>query len=443
LPAGKEIPGPGLLESTRRLYPFPFQALPSFLCELTDRYGDIAAFRLPGRRLIVANHPQQIRDVLVTQQDAFVKSPGTRTLRLIVGDGLLTSEEPHHRIMRRIVQPAFHRPRIENYARTMRELTLEWAAARADGERFDLHAAMSELTFTVACQTLFGTDTSSQADDVRDALHALLEGYSHAVGPIGAVLRAVGLLPGSRAIDAATRKLDGIIDALIGARRAHPSARTDALSLLLAAEDDLTGQRLTDRELRDEAKTLMLAGHATTANALVWTLVLLAQHPEIQARMLAEIDAANEGDPPFAFVESLPFTRRVLREAMRLYPPAWLIGRESTRAVELAGGYRLAARTTVFICPLALHRRSAFYPEPLRFDPDRWERDDVPAFAYVPFGGGARRCLGEEFALTEATLVLATLGRRMRFELEGDPPQSEALVTLRPKGAVPVRAALR
>jgi cytochrome P450 len=443
LPAAKAIPGPGLIESTRRLYPFPFQALPQFLADLTERYGDIAQFRLPGRLLVLANHPQQIKDVLVTQQDAFVKSPGVRTMRLIVGDGLLTSEDPHHRTMRRIVQPAFHHRRIESYARIMREFAQRWAERRTDGERFDLHEEMSELTFRVASRTLFGTDSGAQADDVRDALYALLEGYSKAVGPIGAAMNAFVLLPGAREIDAASKKLDAILDALIDERRRHPAERYDALSLLLSAEDPVTGDRLTDDELRDEARTLILAGHATTANAMVWSWILLARNPAVEERLHAEAAAANEGDPPFAHLAALAYARNVMRESMRIYPPAWLIGRQANRAVELAGGYHLPRGTTVFVCPLTLHRREALYREPQRFDPDRWLGEEVPPFAYVPFGGGARRCLGEEFAWTEGTLLLAAIARRMRFELECNPTEIDALVTMRPKGPVPVRVVRR
>jgi cytochrome P450 len=443
LPAGKPIPGPGIIECTRRLYPFPFRELPRFLADLTDRYGDIVQFALPGRRFVLLNHPDQIKDVLVTQQHAFVKSLGARTLRLALGDGLLTSEEPHHRDMRRIVQPAFHRERIAGYAQTMQAFSQSWASSRENGERFDLHAEMTELTLQIASVTLFGTDSSQQADDVRAAMRVLLDGYARAIGPIGRLLLRLRALPQTREFETGIARLDAIVDGLIAQRRAHPQERTDALSLLLAAADPQTGQHLSDEEVRDEAKTLFLAGHETTANALVWTFVLLAKHPKIEARIHAEIDAVPQDGDPIAYAQSLDYTRRVFREAMRLYPPAWIIGRETTREVELAGGYRLPERTTVFVCPLVLHRRSVWYPEPTRFDPDRWLRDEVPPFAYAPFGGGARRCIGEEFAWTEGTLALAAIARRVRFELESDVSQWEALVTLRPKGAVPVQVIRR
>lgn len=429
-----------MLESVRRLYPSPFGKLPKYFEDLTQRYGDIVSFRLPARRFVLLNHPDQIKDMMVTQQHHFVKSLGARTLRFLLGDGLLTSEEPYHRQMRRIVQPAFHHQRVADYARTMVRIADEWTAAHADGDRFDVHSAMSELTLRIASLTLFGVDAGDAASDVRAALHTTLEAYPKAVGPLALLKQRVGLSPTTRAFDRARVELDRVIYGLIAQRRAQPGTGNDALSMLLAADDPETGYRLTDEQVRDEAMTLFLAGHETTANALTWTWYLLARHPEIEARMHAEVDALASFDEPFAAVEALPYTRRVLRESMRLYPPAWIVGRETIRPVTLVGGYELPAQTTVFACALTLHRREAFYPNPLRFDPDRWLTADVPQFAYIPFGGGARRCIGEEFAWTEGVLVLAVLARHFRFILETDRElELEPLVTLRPKGTVPIR----
>jgi cytochrome P450 len=438
---GKAIPGPSAWESMRRLYPFPFRTLPGYVCDLTERYGDIVTFHLPQRQFVLLNHPEQIKDLLVTQQHAFVKSLGARTLRMLLGDGLLTSEEPHHRQMRRIVQPAFHHQRIAGYAHTMRTFAAEWADAQREGEAFDMHAAMSELTLRIASETLFGTDSAREAGEVRAALHATLEAYPLAIGPVGALRQRLPFLPSTSRFNAARRDLDRIIYTLIAQRRAAPSQRTDALSMLLEAQDPETGYRLSDEQVRDEAMTLFLAGHETTANAMTWTWYLLGKHPAVEARMHAEVDACPDEGDPFALLQALDYTRRVLRESMRLYPPAWIVGREALHEVTLAGGYVIAPKTTVFVCPLALHRRACFYPDPERFDPDRWLGDDTPPFAYVPFGGGARRCIGEEFAWTEGTLLLATIARRRRFTLESStPPGLRALVTLRPDGPLAVRA---
>ena len=432
-PAGKPIPGPSLFEATTRLYPNPFNKFPTYLAELTRRYGDVVLFKLPWRRFIVLNHPEQVKDMLVTQQHAFVKSLGARTLRHLLGEGLLTSEEPHHRQMRRIVQPAFHHQRVANYAKTMRSIVEEWIASRLDGERFDLHAAMSRLTLRIASITLFGVDAGGEASEVREALSAALEAYPRAVGPLAVIKESIGLSPVSREFIAAREQLDRVIYGLVAARRADGSRGDDVLSMLLEAEDPETGYRLSDEQVRDEAMTLFLAGHETTANALTWTWYLLSQHPDIEARVHAEVDSGSEFE----------FTRRVFREAMRLYPPAWIIGRETIRDVTLAGGYEVPAKTTVFTAPLIMHRHPELYPDPLRFDPDRWLEPEIP-FAYIPFGGGARRCIGEEFAWMEATLALGIIAKAAKLVFETSAPlELQPLVTLRPKGDVPIRYVLR
>ncbi len=429
-----------MLEGVRRLYPAPFGKLPAFFDDITRRYGDVVAFPLPGRYFVLLNHPDQIKDVLVTRQHAFVKSFGARTLRYLLGNGLLTSEEPQHRQMRRIVQPAFHHQRIAQYAATMIDIAHEWVGAHRNGDRFDVHAAMSELTLRIASVTLFGVDASDEANEVRAALHTTLEAYPAAVSPFALVKERLGISPVSRAFGEARERLDRVIYSLIAQRRAEPGGRHDALSMLLEASDPDTGYRLSDEQVRDEAMTLFLAGHETTANALTWTWYLLARHPEIEARMHAEVDALSTFADPFAALEALPYTRRVLRESMRLYPPAWIIGRENTEAVTLTGGYELKRGTTAFVSALTLHRNPAFYPDPLRFNPDRWIAAEVPPYAYLPFGGGARRCIGEEFAWAEGTLVLAALAKRFRFVLETDRElELQPLVTLRPKGPVPIR----
>jgi cytochrome P450 len=433
-----------MLESVRRLYPAPFGKLPVYLDELTRRYGDVVFFRLPARSFVLLNHPDQIKDMLVTQQHAFVKSYGARTLRYLLGEGLLTSEEPHHRQMRRIVQPAFHHQRVAAYAHTMVECIERWVDAHDGNDRFDVHAAMSELTLQIASLTLFGVDASDDASEVRASLNATLEAYPGAVSPWALLKEHFGFSPVSRSFSDARKRLDRVMYALIAQRRSDPAERDDALSMLLEASDPETGYRLTDEQVRDEAMTLFLAGHETTANALTWTWYLLARHPEIEARVHAEVDALAAVRDPLAALGSLDYTRRVFREAMRLYPPAWIIGRETTQDVTLAGGYELPKGITVFACPLTLHRHERFYPNPLAFEPDRWLAADIPQFAYIPFGGGARRCIGEEFAWAEGTLALAIMAKRFRFVLESERElELEPLVTLRPKGDVPVRLVAR
>jgi cytochrome P450 len=420
----REIPGPPFWDSVRSLGAAPFRRLPAYLPTLVQRYGNIVSFRIFGRRYVLLNDPAHIREMLVTQQHAFVKSFGARALRSLLGDGLLTSEEPHHRQMRRIVQPAFHRERIASYVETMTRLTDEWIAQRRDGERIDVHAAMNALTLRIVSTTLLGADTGPEADEVRRALTDTMETYPASIGPFGELRRRIDFLPDTRRFNRARERLDRVIYGLIAERRSDPRTRSDALSMLLEAQDPETGYRLTDAQVRDEALTLFLAGHETTANALTWTWYLLASHPEAQQRLH---DEALEG-------VSREHATRAVREAMRLFPPAWIVGREATRDVQLHDGYRLSAGSTVFVCQLVLHRRPDFYPNPDAFNPDRWIDTELPAFAYVPFGGGARRCIGEEFAWVEAALLLSAIARRFRFSLEpGTGAEADALVTLRPK----------
>jgi cytochrome P450 len=425
------IPGPGRWTTLRRLLPVPFRRFPGFLREMSERYGNIVAFALPWRAYVFVNEPALIKDILVTQQHAFSKSLGTRVLRLLLGDGLLTSEDPLHRQMRRIVQPAFHRERIAEYARIMERDANEFGGRLRAGEPFDAHAAMTELTLRIATETLFGSDESESARAVSDALRLMMVEFPHMLTPLGSLRQRLPLR-NTRRFWRARAMLDAIIFGLIARRRGDAVERTDALSMLLAARD-AENEPCPDEQIRDEIMTLFMAGHETTANALTWALFLLAQHPEIDERAAA---AARNGDR-----EHLA---RLVKEVLRLYPPAWLIGRETLRDVTLSDGSRIPAKMTVFLAPLILHRNPQRFPNPDRFEPDRWRNFDPPPFAYVPFGGGARRCIGEDFARTETEIVLEALLRRFGFSLAPGPAVRIApLVTLRPAGPVMLRASLR
>jgi cytochrome P450 len=426
------IPGPSRWSTMRRLFPTPFLHFPSFLAELAEGYGDIAAFSLPWRRYVFINEPSLIKDVLVTQQHAFKKSMGTRMLRYLLGDGLLTSEEPLHRQMRRIVQPAFHRARVARYVEMMQQAADEFAASIEPGQTFDVHAAITALTLRIASTTLFGSDESESTQRVSGALRDMMQEFPYVLMPFGQLRRRLPL-PSTKRFERAERTLDEIIYGIIARRREHPSDSGDALSMLLDARDAESGYRPDDRQIRDEVMTLFTAGHETTANLLTWTLYLLAQNPDVDQRFGEAVARGDRG-----------YVERVIRESLRLYPPAWVIGREPIEDVELSGGYRVAAGTTVLFAPLFLHRLPALYRDPLRFDPDRWIDWDAPAFAYVPFGAGARQCIGTEFALSEAAVVLEAVGRRYSFVRDSsDPVQIAPLVTLRPAGKVEMRAVAR
>ncbi len=423
------ISGPSRWTTLRRLFPVPFEGFPDFLRDMTARYGNVFAFALPWRSYVFVNEPALIREILVTQQHEFSKSLGTRVLSLLLGEGLLTSEELLHRQMRRVVQPAFHRERIAEYAGIMERDARDFADRLKTGETFDARAAMAELTLRIATETLFGSDESDSARFVGEALRLMMGEFPWLLTPIGS-LRARLPFRKTRRFWEARATLDAIIFDLIARRRKDDAARTDALSLLLAARDAETGHQPSDRQLRDEIMTLFIAGHETTANALTWALVLLAQHTQMGERAAT---AARKGDREYL--------ARIIKEVLRLYPPAWIIGRETRKDVRLSGVVAIPAQTTVFLAPLLLHRRAEFFPEPERFDPDRWLAADPPPFSYVPFGGGARRCIGEEFALVEIAIVLTSLLSRFRFTLAADAQVKMApLVTLRPAGPVMMRA---
>ncbi len=448
------IPGPGRWTTLQRLLPVPFRRFPNFLAEMTERYGGILAFSLPWRSYVFVNEPTLIKDILVTQQHAFSKSLGTRVLRLLLGEGLLTSEEPLHRQMRRIVQPAFHRERIAEYARIMERDAAEFVERIAPNELFDAHAAMTELTLRIATETLFGSDESESAELVREALRLMMNEFPKMLTPAGAFVTRLPL-PSTRRFWRARKMLDELVYGLIARRRSDPSERGDALSMLLAVQDAETiavapsansvtlspstslrtgsVEGRSDEQIRDEIMTLFMAGHETTANTLTWSLFLLAQNDEVDRRAAV---AARAGDR--AYLE------RVVREVLRLYPPAWIIGREALRDVTLSDGSHIPAGTTVFMVPLLLHRKPQYFRNPDAFEPDRWLEAEPPPFAYIPFGGGARRCIGDEFALRETTIVLETLLRSYRFTLEpGARVETAPLVTLRPAGPVPMRAIAR
>jgi cytochrome P450 len=427
------MPGPSQWTTLRRLFPTPFLRFPSFLAELVENYGDIAAFSLPWRNYVFINEPALIKDVLVTQQHSFGKSMGTRMLRYLLGDGLLTSEEPLHRQMRRIVQPAFHRARVARYVEMMHEAADDFAASIEPGKTFDVHASITALTLRIASTTLFGSDESDSTQRVSAALHDMMQEFPYVLMPFGQLRRRLPL-PSTKRFERAERTLDDIIYGIIARRRERPSdAGDDALSMLLDARDAESGYRPDDRQIRDEVMTLFTAGHETTANLLTWTLYLLALNPDVDARFGEAVARGDRG-----------YVERVIRESLRLYPPAWVIGREPFEDVELTGGYRIAKGTTVLFAPLFLHRLPSLYRDPLRFDPDRWIDWDAPPFAYLPFGAGARQCIGTEFALSEAAVVLEAVGRNYSFVRDSSEPVKIApLVTLRPGGAVEMRAVER
>jgi cytochrome P450 len=408
-------------------------------------YGDFVRFRWGPRREYLVNHPELIERVLVTNQRSYMKGIALQEAKRLLGDGLLTSEPPLHLRQRRLIQPLFHRRYIEAYAEEIVAATERAQARWQHGETRDVQTEMTRLTLAIVGRTLFSADVEGEAGEIGGALTDAMEALRRFMLPYSGVLDRLPL-PTARRLRAARERLDATIFRLIEERRSGAHGSRDLLSQLLEARDD-DGEPMDDRQVRDEAMTIFLAGHETTANALVWTWLLLSENPEAEARLHAELDAVLGGRAPtFDDLERLPHALRVVQESMRLFPPAWIIGRRALVDTELAG-HRVPAGSIVIVSPWLTQRDPRFFADPLRFDPDRWlpEAEAArPRYSYFPFGGGTRRCIGESFALMEARLVLATIARRWRLAL--DPAQRvEPLprITLRPRFGLRMRLETR
>jgi cytochrome P450 len=444
------LPGPKLSPLDQLIYR-PGRNPLAFFTNLARTYGDIAAYRMGGEQLVFVNAPHYVRDVLVTNNRFFIKGRGLQRSKRLLGEGLLTSEDPIHLRQRRLMQPAFHRDRIAAYGGTMVAYAARLRDRWRDGDTLDVAQDMMRLTLAIAGKTLFDLDVESQAGEVRDALNAVMESFWLTMLPFADVLERLPV-PQLRRAKAARARLDAIIYNVIAERRAVASRqssglspessvakpdRTDLLSMLLAAQDEDSGARMTDRQVRDEAMTILLAGHETTANALTWTWYLVSTTPEVEARLHDEVDRVLQGRlPTVADLDGLPYVERVVTEAMRLYPPAWLIGRRALQDYPI-GDYVAPARSIFVMSPYVLQRDARYFADPERFDPGRWTpefRAALPPFAYFPFGGGPRRCIGDSFAWMELVLVVATIAQQWRLTLvPGHPVEPQPLVTLRTK----------
>ena len=413
----------------------------TFLSKLAATYGDVAHFRMMGEHAFLASHPDVIRDVLTTSSGNFTKSRGLDRARILLGDGLLTSEGATHLRSRRLLQPAFHRERVAGYGAVMAEYARREAGRWTPGAPFDAARAMSRLTLAIVGKTLFDADVEASADQIGDALTRVLESFWTMLLPFPALVGRLPI-PSIRRSHAARGRLDRVIYDLIAQRRASRRDHGDLLSMLIAAEDEEDGRGLSDRQVRDEAMTLLLAGHETTATALTWTWFLLGQAPAIERRLHEEVDRVLGGRlPSAADVARLPFVEQVVTEAMRLYPPAWVIGRRAIAAQPL-GEFVAPPRSLVFMSQWVVHRDARFYTAPDAFVPDRWTpafRASLPKFAYFPFGGGPRQCIGEGFAWMELVLLVATIAQQWRLRpVPGHAVVPRPLVTLRAKHGLPV-----
>ena len=411
-----------------------------YLTRCAREYGDIVFFRFMGVPACFVNRPDCIESVLVTQSSNFVKSKDYRAMRRVLGNGLLLSEGEFWRRQRKLIQPAFHQARIAAYAEIMVGYTQRMLASWSDGRTLDIHEAMMRLTLGIVAKTLFDADVSREAEEVDAALSVLMGKFLRQAG-LALLLPAWVPLPTSQLLKRAVGRLDKVIYSIIEQRRASGQMSGDLLSEFLQVQDD-EGVGMTDRQLHDEIMTLFLAGHETTANVLSWTWLLLGQNPEVEEKLIEELQSVLGGRAPTTSdLPRLIYTDTVLRESMRLYPPVWVIGRRALAPFRL-GEYELPADTNVLISQLIIHKDARYFPEPERFDPERWSSGDprgesLPRFAYFPFGGGPRVCIGAGFGMMEAVLLLATIAQQFRIQIApGYTAKMQPSVTLRPRNGI-------
>ena len=434
----------------------PFQALlqfrrrgPEYLQQMTREYGDVAFFDFGRQHAYFINDPDIIKDVLVTSQSKFTKSRMLQRAKVLLGEGLLTSEGANHLRQRRLAQPAFHRDRLRGYGESMIEFAVRTRDRWKPGETLNIATEMMQLTLAVVAKTLFNADVDAEAGDIGESLGVVIEIFNTVLLPFSEYLEKLPL-PSVKRFERARAQLDQIIYRIIAERRNSPGDHGDLLSMLLMAQDEDGSGGMSDTQVRDEALTLFLAGHETTAVALTWTLYLLSQNPEIEAQLVSELDRVLNGRlPTFDDIPNLKYVEQVFAEGLRLYPPAWAIGRMTCEPYTMPGphNWELEPGVILIMSPYVTQRDARYFPDPDRFDPGRWlpERaDQRPKFSFFPFGGGTRVCIGERFAWMEGVLLLSVILQRWKLSLSPEQVvEKKALLTLRPKYGMRMRVELR
>ena len=411
-------------------------ANPIFLFQhLVQAYGDIAHYKIGWNHIVFLNHPDYIREVLVVQNDNFVKERTVRRSKMLLGEGMITSEGAQHRAQRQVAQPAFHRQRIPEYADTMVGEAAHVRDQWRHGEERNIAIDMMHLTLNVVAETLFATDLRDEVHELADAINRIMGLYNFLVMLPAAEWLVHVRPPGLAGFVRARKRIDAVAHRMIEAHRQHHSDGSSLLDLMLAASPDRSPA--AEKSLRDQVITIFLAGYETVANALAWTWYLLSENPECERRFHSEIDRELQGRlPAYEDVPRLRYVEMVMAESMRLYPPAWAMGRYALHDFQL-GEFFLPAKTTVLMSQFITHRDPRFFPDPLRFDPERFTPEAKARrakFTYFPFGAGFRQCIGESFAWMEGVLLLATLGQKWKLRLVSDHPvEPEPLITLRPK----------
>jgi cytochrome P450 len=413
-----------------------------FLTELAAK-GDVTYFKLGGYPAYFLNHPDLIRDLLVTNHAKFHKGRALQRSKRLLGEGLLTSEGAAHLKQRRMISPAFHHTRIREYAKSMTEFAGKMRDEWTDGEVRDVDKEMMRLTLQIVAKTLFGANVDDETDEVGEAMTALINMFNFLVLPFSELLEKLPL-PQTKRLHKSRETLDRVIYSIINERRKSGEDKGDLLSMLLMAQDETDGAAMTDKQVRDEALTLFMAGHETTANAMTFTWYLLSQNEDKREKLHRELDEVLNGKTPsFEDYPRLKYTEAVFAEAMRLFPPAWAIGRLSVEEHNFAG-YEIPKDALVLVSPYVTQRDGRFWENADEFIPERWEKQSIKEagakFVYFPFSRGVRSCIGESFAWMEGVLLSATLAQKWKLNLI--PEQKiglKPLMTLRPKYGMKMR----
>lgn len=448
-PPQVRVPGPvipGWSQWITNLLPWRvnFDSL-GFMLKNARQFGKFYAIWLGSKPIYVISDPNLVREILVERAKEFHKADLVKqAVGPFAGNGLFTNEGDFWRRQRKLAQPAFHHGRIEAYGATMVQQTLEMLASWQSGDMRDIAHEMTKLTLGIVNKTLFNVDVRAQAEHIGELMTTILSAANDRINSYEPVWNRL-LQTNQRREAAAIQALFAIIEEIIAEHRRHGEDTGDLLSMLLAARDE-DGNPMSEQQLRDEVITLFVAGHETTANALAWSFYLVAQHPAVEAKLLAEL-APLQGNPPsLRDLAQLPYSEQVVKEAMRLYPPAGGITRQPIHDIQL-GGYPIAQGDTITISTYVMHHDPQLYPNPEHFDPDRFTPENeakLPRYAYLPFGGGPRICIGNSFAMMEARLILLTILQKFSLRLApGQNVRAEQLFTLRPKGGLKMRVEQR
>ena len=463
-------PGPHSILPNKLLREFIHNPIKS-LMGIAYTYGDISHFKFGRQHVYLINNPHHIEDILIRNHKDFIKSRGLQVSKRLLGEGLVTSEGEYHDRQRRIIQPAFHPTLIKRYADIMTTYAVNMCQRWHDGMVVDIHKEMMHTTLKIISKAVLGSEVKLEKDDddeVGNALMVCMEYFNRLLMPFGELIEKIPILPVNKDYQRAKKILDSIVYNMIKEHRDNELKgiqQEDLLYTLLQAQDEEAKiGRMNDTQLRDEVMTIFLAGHETTANALTWTLYLLSQHPTVADKLYEELDSVlgsnnnNNNDkndnsisnrnriPTIEDVPKLEYTEKVFRESMRLYPPAWTIGRQAINDYKV-DKYVIPAGSIILMSQYVMHRNPTCYTDPDLFYPDRWNKEvksHLPRFSYFPFGGGIRGCIGEPFAWMEGILLIATICNRWKMHHDTNHKvELKPLITLRPKYGMRMKLEVR